>query len=97
MGARADEDECWPDFLIRAKQLMGSLEMKRPCHRQSPGQILVLATITMVILLGFTALAVDIGYLYSTQRRMQTAADAAAVAGATALRDGESYSGAVKL
>jgi len=51
----------------------------------------------MVILLGFTALAVDIGYLYSTQRRMQTAADAAAVAGATALRDGESYSGAVKL
>ena len=33
-------------------------------------------------------------YLYSTRRRMQTAADAAAVAGATALRDGESYTNA---
>ncbi|MGC1255304.1 MAG: Tad domain-containing protein [Candidatus Acidiferrales bacterium] len=68
--------------------------MKRPYHRQSPGQILVLATISMVMLLGFTALAVDMGYLYSTRRRMQTAADAAAVAGATALRDGESYTSA---
>ena len=71
--------------------------MKLPYRRHFPGQILVLATITMVILLGFTALAVDMGYLYSTRRRMQTAAEAAAVAGATALRDGESYSGAVKL
>src|SRR5208282_4969055 len=68
--------------------------MKRPYHRQSPGQILMLATISMVILLGFTALAVDMGYLYSTRRRMQTAADGAAIAGATALRDGESYTSA---
>ena len=68
--------------------------MKRPYRRQFPGQILVLATISMVVLLGFTALAVDMGYLYSTRRRMQTAADAAAVAGATALRDGESYTSA---
>ena len=55
------------------------------------GQILMLATIAMVILLGFSALAVDIGLLYSTRRRMQTAADGAAIAGATALRDGENY------
>jgi Flp pilus assembly protein TadG len=65
--------------------------MKLSHRRQSPGQILLLATICMVVLLGFTALAVDIGYLYSTRRRMQTAADAAAVAGATALRDGQDY------
>ena len=56
------------------------------------GQILMLATIAMVVLLGFSALAVDIGLLYSTRRRMQTAADAAAFAGATALRDGQDYS-----
>ncbi len=68
--------------------------MKLPYRRHFPGQILVLATISMVMLLGFTALAVDMGYLYSTRRRMQTAADAAAVAGATALRDGESYTSA---
>ena len=55
------------------------------------GQIFMLATIAMVVLLGFSALAVDIGLLYSTRRRMQTAADAAAIAGATALRDGQDY------
>ena len=60
-------------------------------RRAFAGQILLLATISMVMLLGFTALAVDIGYLYSTRRRMQTAADAAAIAGATALRDGQDY------
>ena len=65
--------------------------MKGPRRRQLSGQILVLASISMVVLLGFTALAVDMGYLYSMRRRMQTAADAAAVAGATALRDDQDY------
>ena len=65
--------------------------MKRPRRRQLSGQILLLATISLVVLLGFTALAVDVGLLYSTRRRMQTAADAAAIAGATALRDGQNY------
>ena len=60
-------------------------------HGGRQGQILVLATIAMVVLLGFTALAVDLGLLYSTRRRMQTAADAGAIAGATALRDGQDY------
>ena len=61
-------------------------------YRRESGQILLLATIAMVVLLGFSALAVDMGHLYSTRRRMQTAADAAAIAGATALRDGQDYS-----
>ena len=60
------------------------------CRRES-GQIIYLAAISLVMLLGFSALAVDIGMLYSTRRRMQTAADAAAIAGATALRDGQDY------
>ncbi len=55
------------------------------------GQMIFLATIAMIALLGFSALAVDMGMIYSTRRRMQTAADAAAVAGATALRDGQNY------
>jgi hypothetical protein len=54
------------------------------------GQTLVLATISLVALIGISALTVDIGMLYSTRRRMQTAADAAVVAAATALRDGQS-------
>src|ERR1700730_14882192 len=60
------------------------------------GQILMLATIAIAVLLGFSALAVDVGLLYSTRRRLQTAADAAAIAGATALRDGQDYSKAAE-
>ncbi len=67
--------------------------MKALYGRRS-GQILVLAAIAMVVLLGFASLGVDMGYLYSTRRRMQTAADAAAVAGASAIRDGQSYTNA---
>jgi hypothetical protein len=36
----------------------------------------------LIVLLGFLALAVDVGYLYSERRRMQNAADAGALAGA---------------
>jgi Flp pilus assembly protein TadG len=37
-------------------------------------------------LIGFAALVVDVGFLYATRRNMQTAADAAAVAGSNALK-----------
>jgi len=53
---------------------------------QSSGQIIVLASIAMIAVIGFAALAVDIGYMYSTKRSMQTAADAAAIAAANALQ-----------
>lgn len=50
--------------------------------RGSPcGQILFLMAVAMVVLIGFAALATDIGLLWSGRRRMQTAADAAAIAG----------------
>jgi Flp pilus assembly protein TadG len=59
--------------------------------RRKSGQIVYLAAISLVMLLGFSGLAVDVGMIYSARRRMQTAADAAAIAGATALRDGQDY------
>ncbi len=46
------------------------------------GQVLVLTALTMTVLLCFLALAIDVGQLYYTQRQLQTAADAAALAGA---------------
>lgn len=46
--------------------------------------MLALVVICMVALLGFTALAVDAGLLYVTKGELQRAADAAAMAGATA-------------
>ncbi|MGH8013725.1 MAG: pilus assembly protein TadG-related protein [Candidatus Binataceae bacterium] len=59
-----------------------------PCRHQR-GQVLVLATIAMFCLIGFAALSVDIGFLLTTRRRMQTAADAGAIAAANALMYGE--------
>ena len=49
------------------------------------GQVLVLATGAMLLIIGMAAFAVDFGSLYATRRNMQTAADAAAIAGANAL------------
>ncbi len=49
------------------------------------GQSLVQLALMMVVLLGFAALAIDMGYRYVERRRMQNAADAAALAGAYAL------------
>ncbi|MHB1295730.1 MAG: pilus assembly protein TadG-related protein [Anaerolineae bacterium] len=59
------------------------------------GQILVIVAIGMVVLLGFLALAVDVGMNYQSRRNMQNAADAGALAGAQALCRGESVSDAI--
>jgi Flp pilus assembly protein TadG len=58
--------------------------------RSESGQVLVLVTLSLFVLIGFIALAVDIGYLYNVRRRMQTAADAAAIAGSNALQGSNS-------
>jgi uncharacterized membrane protein len=52
--------------------------------KNNRGQILVPSTITLffVVILGFGALAVDIGYFYNVKNELQVAADAAALAGA---------------
>lgn len=50
--------------------------------RDQRGQVLVLAALSMITLLGFVALAVDVGILFRAKRNAQIAADAAAIAGA---------------
>jgi hypothetical protein len=52
--------------------------MKR--ERFENGQALVLIVLAIVAIFGFAALAVDIGRLYAERRRIQSAADAAALA-----------------
>lgn len=47
------------------------------------GQILVLLALVLLGLLGFTALAIDGGMIYADRRYMQSAADAASLAGAS--------------
>lgn len=56
--------------------------------RNEKGAVMPLvALILFLVLLGFSALVVDAGILYSERRTMVTAADAAALAGAISMRD----------
>lgn len=58
---------------------MASLGMKR--LRDEDGQVLILVVFCMAVLLGFIGLALDIGQALFLKRQLQTAADAAAIAG----------------
>lgn len=62
--------------------------------REDKGQVLVLTALSMILLLGFVALATDVGVLFRLKRNLQTAADAAATAGALYASYGQSASDA---
>jgi len=55
--------------------------------RGETGAIAIVVALSLVALLGLTALVVDLGLLYHTKRELQTAADAAALAAAWELPD----------
>jgi hypothetical protein len=57
--------------------------MKKKNHSEK-GQVLILLTLSVVGLLGFTALAIDGGRIYADRRYAQNGADAASLAGAGA-------------
>lgn len=59
--------------------------MKAKWFRDERGQVLVMTVFCMAVLLGALGLAIDVGVLFHAKRNMQTAADAAAMAGATEL------------
>jgi len=54
--------------------------------RGNRGQVLVLVALALFVLLGFAALGIDVGYMYSVRHELQRSADAGALAGASALR-----------
>lgn len=60
------------------------------CHRQRLvsdrlGAISVMSAVVMIVMLGFVAFTVDVGYIELTRTQLQAAADAAALAGALEL------------
>lgn len=63
--------------------------MKQQIHRES-GQAIVLIVLVIFVVLGFAALAIDAGTVYSNRRAAQTAADAAALSAAYSLCEGDS-------
>jgi Flp pilus assembly protein TadG len=66
--------------------------MKR--NRES-GQALVFVGLSLVVLTAVVGLAIDMGYLRYTKRRLQTAADSAAIAGASELNNGNFFTAAL--
>jgi Flp pilus assembly protein TadG len=58
------------------------------------GQAIVVVALALVVILAILGLAVDMGYLRYTKRQLQTAADAAAMAGAAELPYGDVTSAA---
>lgn len=49
-------------------------------HRSEDGSVTIIVALLMVVLLGFAALAVDVGVLYSERAQLQNGADASAIA-----------------
>lgn len=64
--------------------------MLGPAMRHERGQVLAIFAIGLVALLGFTALAIDIGRMVSERRHLQNAADAGVLAACQKLIDGAS-------
>lgn len=56
--------------------------------RNENGQALLVTAMSMLVLMGFLALATDVGFLFHDRREIQTAADGAAAAGALAAMNG---------
>jgi len=62
--------------------------MNKPYPSSERGQAVVLIVLAMVVLLGFTALAVDGSMVYSDRRFSQSAADASSLAGGSTAAQG---------
>lgn len=60
--------------------------------QEERGQSIVLVALWLTVLMGFAAIAVDVGRFYAERRYLQNAADAAALAAANAMIQGKSIS-----
>ncbi len=58
---------------------------KKSMITDQKGAVAVIVAVCLVVFVGFTALAVDVGHLYVVRNELQNAADAGALAGARCL------------
>jgi hypothetical protein len=72
----------------------GEAEMKAFWRTREDGQVLIYVAVSFVVLFGIIAFAFDVSHFLKERRRMQNAADAAALAGARALCTNGDASGA---
>lgn len=59
-------------------------------HRRDEGSVMVMVAISIAVLAGLVGLALDVGQIYVTKQKAQSAADAAALAGVMDLYNGTS-------
>ena len=65
--------------------------------KDTSGSVLIYVGLTSFVFLGFAGLAVDVGHWYASKRTMQSAADAAALGGVFAVKNGSSESTIVSM
>lgn len=63
-----------------------SVHVSHPSRR---GIIVVLAAVLMIVMMAMLAFSIDVGYMYTMQSQLQRSVDAATLAGAGSLVDGE--------
>lgn len=81
---------CFKLMRLRFTGRQGANEVKTVVARSGElGQAIVVVALALVVILAILGLAVDMGYLRYTKRQLQTAADAAAMAGAAELTYGD--------
>jgi hypothetical protein len=71
---------------------MGRFVRPERDQQEERGQSIVLVALWLTVLMGFAAIAVDVGRFYAERRYLQNAADAAALAAANAMIQGKSIS-----
>lgn len=65
-------------------------------HAGNRGQVLLVFLGALLALLGFAALGIDVGYLYTVRHELQRSTDAGALAGASAFLSGDWSDGATR-
>jgi Putative Flp pilus-assembly TadE/G-like len=58
-------------------------------EKRNRGQVLVLVALAIFALLGFAALGIDVGFMYSVRHELQRSADSGALAGASSFTTGD--------
>jgi Flp pilus assembly protein TadG len=92
-AAAAAAVECRRGAIYIALLRTWSSPMMKTGWKDESGQTLVLGAMVISVLLGFLALALDVGLLFHARTQMQIAADAAATAAALDYKYGVTYTG----
>ena len=86
----SDLKQTWANFIAHrvSSHFAGVLNAQARFLKDTSGSVLIYVGLTSFVFLGFAGLAVDVGHWYASKRTMQSAADAAALGGVFAVKQG---------